>query len=85
MPLGLADPDKPNIASTIWRSISDIGAKRYYFESSYSPTIFWVDIGKLNLAPGSQPAKLDLKGHPILAGEVSAKFAPAEPFKFLAP
>ncbi|MBL8894849.1 MAG: linear amide C-N hydrolase [Rhizobiales bacterium] len=85
VPLGLADPDKPNIASTIWRSISDIGAKRYYFESSYSPTIFWVDIDKLNLAPGAQPAKLDLKGHPILAGEVSAKFAPAEPFKFLAP
>ena len=85
VPLGLADPDKPNIAATIWRSISDAGVKRYYFESSYSPTIFWVDIAKLNLAAGAQPAKLDLKGHPILAGEVSAKFAPAEPFKFLAP
>jgi choloylglycine hydrolase len=85
VPLGLADPEKPNIASTIWRSISDIGAKRYYFESSYSPTIFWVDIDKLNLAAGSQSAKLDLKGRPILAGEVSAKFAPTEPFKFLAP
>jgi len=85
VPLGLADPDKPNIASTIWRSVSDAGAKRYYFESSYSPTIFWVDIDKLKLAAGSQPAKLDLKGRPILAGEVSDKFAPAEPFKFLAP
>jgi choloylglycine hydrolase len=85
VPLGLADPDKPNIAATIWRSISDTGAKRYYFESSYSPTIFWVDIDKLNLAPGSKPAKLDLKSKPILAGEASAKFAPAEPFKFLAP
>jgi penicillin V acylase-like amidase (Ntn superfamily) len=85
VPLGLADPEKPNIASTIWRSISDIGAKRYYFDSSYSPMIFWVDIEKLNLAAGAQPAKLDLKGRPILAGEVSAKFVPAEPFKFLAP
>lgn len=84
VPLGLADPEKPNIASTIWRSVSDIGAKRYYFELSYSPTIFWVDIDKLDLAPGAKPAKLDLKGHPILAGEVSTKFAPAEPFKFLA-
>lgn len=85
VPLGLADPEKPNIASTIWRSISDTGARRYYFDSSYSPMVFWVDIDKLNLAAGSQPAKLDLKDRPILAGEVSAKFAPAEPFKFLAP
>jgi len=85
VPLGLADPDKPNIAATIWRSISDTGAKRYYFESSYSPAIFWVDIDKLKLAAGAQPAKLDLKGKPILDGEVSDKFVPAEPFKFLAP
>ena len=46
VPLGLADPDKPNIAATIWRSVSDLGAGRYYFESAYSPTIFWVDIAK---------------------------------------
>ena len=66
-------------------SISDTGAKRYYFESSYSPTIFWVDIDKLKLAAGAQPAKLDLKSKPLLDGEVSDKFVPAEPFKFLAP
>ncbi len=32
VPLGLADPNKPNIAATIWRTVSDTGAKRYYFE-----------------------------------------------------
>jgi len=84
VPLGLSDPAKPNIAATIWRTISDIGAKRYYFESSYSPSIFWVDITKLNLSPNSKPAKLDLKSKPILAGEVSDKFVASEPFKFLA-
>ena len=82
-PLGLADPTKPNIAATIWRSVSDIGAKRYYFESAYSPSIFWVDIAKLNLAPDGKPSRLDLKGRPILAGEVSDKFVATEPFKFL--
>jgi hypothetical protein len=40
-------------------------------------------VAKLKLAEGSAPAKLDLSGHPILSGEVSDKFAPAEPFKFL--
>ena len=83
-PLGLSDPERPNIAATIWRSVSDIAAGRYYFESVYSPTIFWVDLAKLNLAPGSKPTRLDLSDRPILAGEVSGKFVPTEPFKFLA-
>jgi len=84
VPLGLADPNKPNIAATIWRSVSDLGARRYYFESAYSPSVFWVDIAKLNLAPGAKPSKLDLSGRPILAGEVSDKFVEAKPFEFLA-
>jgi penicillin V acylase-like amidase (Ntn superfamily) len=84
VPLGLADPDKPNIAATIWRTVSDTGAGRYFFESSYNPSIFWVDIKKLKLEPGSAAARLDLSGKPLLDGEVSDKFVPAEPFKFLA-
>jgi penicillin V acylase-like amidase (Ntn superfamily) len=84
VPLGLSDPNEPNIAATIWRSVSDVADGRYYFESVYSPTIFWVDIAKLKLAPGSAPARLDLSGHPILSGEASDKFVPTEPFKFLA-
>jgi choloylglycine hydrolase len=84
VPLGVADPERPNIASTIWRTVADAGEKRYYFESAYSPSIFWVDLDRLKLAPGSRPAKLDLKDRPILSGEVSDKFVPTEPFKFLA-
>ena len=83
MPLGIADPEQPNIASTIWRTVSDTQARRYYFEAVYAPAIFWVDIDKLNLAPGAKPAKRDLHAKRILSGEVSDKFAPAEPFKFL--
>ena len=83
VPLGIADAERPNIASTIWRTVSDTQARRYYFESAYSPAIFWVDLDKLNLAPGANPAKLDLRGRPILSGEVSDKFAPAQPFRFL--
>jgi choloylglycine hydrolase len=83
VPLGLAEAGKPNIAGTIWRSVSDISAKRYYFESSYNPSIFWVDLDKLQLSAGSKPRRLDLTGHPIYAGEVSDKFVVTEPFKFL--
>lgn len=83
VPLGIKDPEKPNIASTLWRTAADIKARRYYFESAFTPSIFWVDVEKLKLAKGDEPSKLNLKGNPILAGEVSSKFEPAEPFKFL--
>jgi choloylglycine hydrolase len=83
VPLGISDPEKPNIAATLWRTVSDTKAKRYYFESAFSPAIFWVDLERLKLAPGSKPMKLDLSNNPILAGEVSGQFKPAEPFKFL--
>ena len=84
VPLGIKDPEKPNIAATIWRSVSDSQAKRYYFESAYTPSIFWVDLKKL-FAEGGESRKLDLSTRPILSGEVSDKFVPEPPFKFLAP
>jgi choloylglycine hydrolase len=84
VPLGISDPEKPNIAATLWRTVADTKARRYYFESAFSPSVFWVEMAKLKLAPGSKPTKLDLRGNPILSGEVSGKFVPAEPFKFLA-
>ena len=63
--------------------MSDTGAGLYFFESLYNPSIFWVDLKKLKLEPGSAPARLDLSGRPILSGEVSDKSVPTEPLKFL--
>ena len=83
VPLGVSDPEKPNIAATLWRTVADVKARRYFFESAYTPSIFWVDLEKLKLAKGDKPGKLDLSGNRILSGEVSDKFAPSEPFKFL--
>jgi choloylglycine hydrolase len=83
VPLGISTPQEPNIASTRWRSVTDIKDRLYYFEPTLNPSIFWVELTKLKLEPGAKPAKLDLAGSPILAGEVSDKFVPAEPFKFL--
>ena len=83
VPLGISDPEKPNIAATLWRTVTDTQARRYYFESSFTPSIFWVDVEKLKLAQGDKPGKLDLSGNRILSGEVSDKFVPVEPFKYL--
>jgi choloylglycine hydrolase len=85
VPLGISDPQKPNIATTIWRTVSDSKERRYYFDSALSPNVFWVDLAKLNLSPGARPSKLELQGDPVFAGEASAKFKPAESFPWLAP
>jgi len=83
VPLGISDPEKPNIASTLWRTVADSRAGRYYFDSSLNPSVFWVDLEKLDLSEGAKPSKLDLKDRPVLAGEVSGQFKPVVPFKFL--
>lgn len=84
-PLGLSDPQKPNIAATRWRTVADIAAGRYFFDSVHTPSVFWVDVAKLDLKAGAPSRRLDLSGKRILSGEVSKEFRPAEPFKFLAP
>ncbi|NET40643.1 linear amide C-N hydrolase [Okeania sp. SIO2B3] len=85
VPLGITDESQPNISSTIWRTVSDQKSLTYYFESSISPNVFWVEMDKLNLQEDAETMKLELKGHPILVGEVSAMFEPADPFPWLAP
>ncbi len=85
VPLGIHDPKMPDIAATRWRTAADISAKRYFFDSVHTPSVFWVDLDKLDLKQGAPALKLDLTGNPMRAGEVSKDFAPAQPFKFLAP
>ena len=79
-----ADPEKPNIAATIWRTVAHTNAKRYYFEPAFSPSIFWVDLEKLKFEPGSKPGKLDLSSRPVLSSEASGQFTVVESLKFLA-
>jgi penicillin V acylase-like amidase (Ntn superfamily) len=40
VPLGITTPDEPNIASTLWRTISDQKNKVYFFDSATSPNTF---------------------------------------------
>ena len=40
VPLGISTSGRPNISSTIWRSVSDHKNKRYFFESVRSPSLF---------------------------------------------
>ena len=71
------------MSTTIWTSVIDATARRYYFQDTRTPNIVWVDLDRFEFASGQPPRRLDLSGHPVLQGEVSARFEPAEPYVFL--
>jgi len=84
VPIGITTADQPNISTTRWRVVADHKDRLYYFESTVSPNLFWVDLRKLNLAPGRSVRKLDLGPDQsnLFSGEVSARFRPAPMFRF---
>jgi penicillin V acylase-like amidase (Ntn superfamily) len=84
-PLGMSDPDKPNISSTLYRIVADQDSKRYYFDNVLDPSVFFVDLSSVDLSEGAESMKLDVMGPVDLAGDVSKKFTPAKPYEFLAP
>lgn len=72
VPFGISTPDKPYIASTRWRSISDQKQRVYYYEATLEPSIFWIDLARLDLRAGTPVRKLPLSGGQVYAGEASA-------------
>lgn len=83
VPLGISTPGQPNISSTLWRTVSDQKHKRYFYESTRSPNVFWIDLANLDFTAGSPTKKLTLTDGSIFAGETSAQFQAATPFQFL--
>ncbi|UXU81828.1 linear amide C-N hydrolase [Paracoccus sp. SMMA_5_TC] len=84
VPWGISIADQPNLSTTRWRVVADQRDRRYYVESVTSPSVFWVDLAKLDLSEGAPVVKLDLGTdmQRILAGESSASFEAASPFVF---
>lgn len=58
VPFGITTPDKPHISSTRWRSVSDQKNKVYYFESTLTPNLFWLDLKKIDFSPNAGIKKL---------------------------
>ena len=81
VPLGIVTPGKPNIASTVWRSIIDAKSRTLYFDSATSPTVFWVSLPALDFSEGAPVKKLALSGGETYSGDASAAFRPSEPFR----
>lgn len=86
VPYGISTPDQPNISSTRWRTLADHKNQLYFFESALSPSIFWVDLKKVDFSSKTgktKQLKLGENQARVLGGEVSKDFEEAKPFKFL--
>ncbi len=81
-PLGISQPDKPNLASTLWRTAYDQKNKVFYFDSATSPNAFWVPFADLDFKEGATVKKLTIAGGKVYAGDASSKFEKATPFTF---
>lgn len=86
VPWGISIADQPNLSTTRWRVVADQHDRRYYVESVISPSVFWIDVARLDLSEGAPVMKLDLgvDMQRVLAGESSASMEPAKPFAFQA-
>lgn len=73
-PFGVPTKERPGIGPTIWRTISDLTHRVYYFNSAGSLNMVWVELDKFNLQPGNPVMKLDVFAQPDLTGNVTDKF-----------
>jgi len=81
VPLGVETPGKPNIASTLWRSVHDAKDRVIYFDSAVSPTVFWVSLSALDFSEGAGVKRLSLSEGETHGGDATAEFKPSEPFQ----
>ncbi len=82
VPLGIATPGHPNIASTQWRSVSDQKNLRYFFESARTPNVFWLDLDGLDFSEGAPVQRLLLTDGAIYAGNADDRLVPTDAFTF---
>lgn len=85
VPIGIKIPGRPNIADTLWLTVSDQKNKVYYYQSTNSPSIIWAKFAELNFKEGSGPRRLQLDGNPDVAGDQTRGFKPAKLFQFMTP
>lgn len=68
------------IYNTEYRTVTNLTNRRYYFELSTSPNVIWVDLDRMNLAPGAPVMTLN-PDSTALSGDVTTKFtATAAPY-----
>jgi penicillin V acylase-like amidase (Ntn superfamily) len=80
-PFGEPDPVRPYISATRWRTVADLTNRVYFFESTLSPGIVWLRLDRIDFRRGQPVRRVDLKSHPDMVGDVTAKLRPAREFE----
>ena len=86
VPFGLNTAEEPNISSTRWRTVVDHKRMLYFFESTLTPNLFWVDLKDIDFNDTQWTArKLDLGPNEknIFAGKSNTEFQTTPDFHFL--
>ena len=83
-PFGEADPQKPNISTTMWRVVHDQSHLRLFYESTVAPNVVWVDLAGFDFAPGTPVKKLEMENK-ALNGNVTKRFEKSQPLQFARP
>ncbi len=68
------------VSSTQWRSFSNIRDKRYYFDVATNYGLFYVDLNKIDLKPGSPVMKLDVSKSKEYVGDATKHMFRTQPF-----
>ena len=85
VPRGISTPAQPNISSTLWRTVSNQKTLVYFYESTLSPSLLWINLKEIDFSEAAGVQKLVLVGRPELGGDQTKGFVKSAPFKFLAP
>ncbi len=72
VPFGAPNNLPGTLYNTEYRTAIDLTNRRYFFELSTAPNLVWVNVARLNLAPGAPVLALD-PDDIALAGDVSDK------------
>ena len=83
VPLGISTPTQPNISSTRWRTVADQKNKVYFFESTMTPNVFWINMKDLDFSEGASVKKLNLANGETYAGNAAKDMVNSPSFKFL--
>jgi choloylglycine hydrolase len=81
-PFGRPDPEKPNVSTTLWRTLSDQTHKVFYFESTISPNLIWVDLKQFDFSQGSGSKVLPIPDDAEYMGKVNKFFHKEKALQF---
>jgi len=80
VPFGAHDTsggDSADTWPTLWSSVADMTHHIYYFQSTRSPNVFWVDLSTVNTSEGAPVIDVDAYDS-SLSGDVSSRLKPSK-------